>query len=338
MKKRKDGRYVQAVTVNGKRKYFYGDTQREVKRQIAEYRLNADAPLYTYKYMAEEWRTSHMDKLSLGTQRAYTAPFLRLAEHFGKKYMSDISYKDVQGFFSSLGMSYKSATIHKTILSQIFDYAIVEKELDISNPCDRIKLDNRLPRSYRSSATPEQEEAILNTSADEFLLAPIIYYTGLRCGEALALQFKDIDYVNGVINVSKAVNHRGNQPVISPPKTPNAVRQVPLLPQLANLIGKGNPNDYIVSGEKPLTKSALAKRWAKWEKEHGVKIDRHSIRHTYATKLYNAGVDIKSTQKILGHANVTTTLNVYTHLNSDYLDEVKNKLSDNSFDNTFSTK
>ena len=54
--------------------------------------------------------------------------------------------------------------------------------------------------------------------------------------------------------------------------------------------------------------------------------DRHSIRHTYATMLYESGVDIKSAQKLLGHANFQTTMDVYTHLSDRHLKEASEKL------------
>lgn len=327
MKKRADGRYERVVTVNGHRKTFYGDTIKEVNRKIYLYKedsIKGDA----FESVAWAWKDAHMDRLSYGSQRAYTKPFYRLVERFGKKNISDISYKDVQQFFATLGMSYKSASLHKTVLNQIFNYAIIELNIAIPNPCDRIKLDSHLPKSHRYAATPEQEQAILNTTADEFILAPLIYYTGLRCGEALALRYGDIDYEKMVVNVKQAVVFHGNRPVISAPKTPNAVRTVPLLPQLVSLIGRGHPAEYIIGGEQPITASALAKRWAKWEREHGVKIDRHSIRHTYATKLYEAGVGIKSAQSLLGHADAQTTLNIYTHLNQDHVTEAAEKLGE----------
>jgi len=327
MKKRADGRYERVVTVDGKRKTFYGETIKEVNRKIFLYKEESNKGVL-FKTVAQEWKARHMDSLSYGSQRAYTKPFSRIVERFGDRYINSITYKDVTQFFSSLGLSFKSTSTHKTVLNQIFNYAIVEKSMDISNPCDRIKIDGHLPKSSREVATKEQERAILETTKDELLIAPIIFYTGLRCGEVLALTFGDVDYVNKTINVNKAVTHHGNTPVISKPKTPNAVRTVPLLVQLEALIGTGDPTHYIVSGEKPLTKSALDKRWKKWEKDHNVKIDRHSIRHTYATKLYEAGVGIKSAQALLGHADVQTTLNIYTHLNQEHVTEAAEKLGE----------
>lgn len=325
MKKRADGRYEQVITINGKRKTFYGKTQREINRKIYEYKGEAEKGVL-FGTVADSWRENHMEKLSFGTQRSYSAPFSRIQETFHDKYINEVGHKEVQSFLSSLNMSFKSVSTHKTVISQIFDYAIVEFGVDIANPCDRIKLDSRLPRSHRQQATAEQEKAILETKPTELLLAPLIYYTGMRCGEALALTFRDIDYVNKTISINKSISHHGNQPYVSAPKTANAVRTVPLLPQLEALIGCGEPNEYVISGDKPLTKSALTKRWQKWEKDHNVRIDRHSIRHTYATKLYDAGVGIKSSQALLGHANASTTLNVYTHLNQSHVSEAAEKL------------
>ena len=326
MWKTKNGLYRERVTINGQTKILSDKNRIDLMLKIAQVKdLKNHTP--TFREAADMWREEKQDRVSPGTWRCYEAPLNQLTEYFGDEELGNISPRDVQHFLNGLTMSYKSTMTRKGLISQVFDFAIVDLGLDLRNPCDRVKVDTKLPRSTRSALTEEQIQAIKDTTKDELILAPVIYSTGMRCGEALALQFKDINFAEKTIAISKSIYHQGNRPLLTTPKTEAGVRIVPLLPQLEALLPKKHKKtDYVVSGPDPLTKSALDKRWKKWEKAHGVHFDRHSIRHTYATMLYESGVDIKSAQKLLGHANFQTTMDVYTHLSDRHLKEASEKL------------
>lgn len=320
------GFYRQSITINGKRKVFSAKTRKDLMLKIAMYKDNAINHTESFRTIADMWEEQKQEKISRGTWRSYAAPLKDVVKRFGDMEMDKISPRDIQKWLNSLNLSYKSTLTRKGIISMIYDYAMVELDMDIKNPCDRVKVDTRLPRGHRDALTPEEIQAIKDTTKDEFLLAPLILYTGARVGEAMAITYKDIDYKKKVIHITKSVDHIGNKPVISTTKTVNGIRDVPLLPQLEALIPKGK--GYVVSGAEPLTKSALAKRWAKWEKDHNVKFDRHSIRHTYASILYESGIDVKAAQKLLGHANFSTTMDIYTHLSDQHLKDATDKLKD----------
>ena len=327
MYKNKKGLWTQQVTINGVRKVFTSKNKKDLMLKIAQYRNEEDFHSPKFFKIADEWSSWKQDKVSRGTWRCYNAPLRDIISHFGDMEIKEISGKDVQKYLNDLNLSFKSTMTRKGLISQIFDYAIIEKDMDIRNPCDRIRIDNRLPRGHRNALTPEEIKAIKDSSADELLIAPLIYYTGMRIGECLALQFKDIDFDRNIIHVTKSIDHDGNTPIISTTKTVNGVRDIPLLPQLRSLLPqKYALSDYVVSGSKPLTKSALDKRWKHWLKEHEVSFDRHSIRHTYATVLYESGIDPKSAQKLLGHASFQTTMDIYTHLSDQHLQEATEKL------------
>jgi len=323
------GLWRQQVTVNGVRKVFSAKTKKDLLMKIAVYQNNKQYHTPKFSLIAEQWEEWKQDKVSRGTWRCYNAPLQEIIQYFGDMEIGKISGNDVQKYLNSLELSYKSTMTRKGIISQIFDYAIVDLDMDLKNPCDRVRVDTRLPRGHRDALADEEIQAIRDTAPDEFLLAPFIFYTGMRAGEALAVQFQDIDFKKKIIHVTKSIDHVGNRPIISSTKTVNSVRDVPLLQQLETLLPKKyRKTDYVLSGAEPLTKSALAKRWEKWEKQHGVKFDRHSIRHTYATMLFESGVDVKSAQKLLGHSNFQTTMDVYTHLSDQHLQEASSKLAE----------
>ena len=242
--------------------------------------------------------------------------------------MDDIKPGELQTWLNGLGLAYKTVRNHKTVLSEVFNFAIVHEGIDIPNPCDHIKVSEKLAKGSRRALEDWEIAEIRKTTAEEFILAPVILYTGCRCGEALALQKHDIDFDKKIIHISKAVHHEGNQPFLGRLKTEMSDRYVPLLPQLEALIIQLHlsEDDYIVSGPGLLTYRALAYRWERWCQAHAVRFDRHSIRHAYATALLESDVSVKGAQAFLGHANFKTTMDTYTHIREKYLEEEASKM------------
>lgn len=317
MFKDKRGLWRQSVYINGKKKTFSAKTKKDLALKMIQFDIKQKESL-TLENVAESWKEENWEKLRFGSFRTYSPCLNRIIERFGDKNIDEIKPKEVHVWLKELGQQYAQKTVsnHKCVLSQIFDYAIVNLGMDIYNPCDRVKLPSGLKKGTREALSEQERQAILSTTKEEFQLGFIILFTGCRLGEALALQYKDIDFKNNVIHITKSVGFHGNQPFINPPKTRTSVRTVPLLPQLKQRLKelKLKPDDYLVSGEKPLTKSILYRRWEKFCKDKNIDIDRHSIRHQYATTLYEAGIDAKSAQELLGHAQIATTMDIYTHI------------------------
>ena len=323
----KKGLWRQQVTINGKRKVFSAKNKKELLLKIAQYQNQKEHHTPKFCTIADQWQEYKYERVSAGTVRCYDAPCREILTVFGDREIGDITSHDIQKYLNDLECSFKSAMTRKSIISQIFDYAIVELETNLRNPCDRVKVDPKMPRGHRQALTIEEITAIKETKKDEFLLAPLILYTGCRCGEALALTYGDIDRKNRLIRINKSIDHQGNKPVISTTKTPSGNRVVPLLSDLEALLPKKRPaSEYVLGGDKPLTKSALRCRWQKWKEDHQIECDRHQIRHTYATILYEHGIDPKTAQLILGHANFSTTMDIYTHLSQDHIKSALEKL------------
>ncbi len=313
----KKGLFRESVMIDGKRKVFSGKTKKDVLLKIAAYNIKQKDSL-SFKNVAEMWKETNWDRLKFGSYRTYSPCLDRAIERFGHIDIDKIKPIEIQAWLKELGEKYAFKTVgnHKSIVSQICDYAIVNLGVEMWNPCDRVKMPQGLRKSNRNALTEEERRAVLSTTPEEFQLGFLILFTGCRCGEAIALQMRDVDFENNLIHITKAVTHHGNQPFFSSTKTENGIRTVPLLPPLRQRLEELHlPEDaFIVSGEKPLTKSALDKRWKKFCKEKGISIDRHSIRHQYATTLFEAGIDAKTAQDLLGHAQISTTMDIYTHI------------------------
>lgn len=328
------GLFRETIYIDGKRKVFSGKTKKDIALKMAMY-SDKRKESYSFRFVAEAWQEENWDRLRFGSYRTYSPCLNRAIEKFGDYDIDKIKPIQIKSWLQDLGTTYAYKTVqsHKSVVSQIFDFAIVNLGYDISNPCDRVKVPSGLKKGTRKALSNDEVQAILSTTKDDFQLGFLILFTGCRCGEALALKMSDVDMNRNIISIHEQVSHKGNQPILSPPKTINSVRTVPLLPELKARFKelKLKKDQYIVSGDLPLTKSALDKRWKKFCKEKGIDIDRHSIRHHYATVLYNAGIDAKSAQVLLGHAQISTTMDIYTHLSEEKRSEDYIKLANYKF-------
>ena len=156
--------------------------------------------------------------------------------------------------------------------------------------------------------------------------------SGLRKQEILALQWKDIDFDENIISVTKAIEHVGQKPHIKSTKTESGVREVPLLDILKNkLLNKqGCPESYIFSqnnGKSPLTENQFERAYKKYCSEVGISCSSRQLRHSYATVAVEEDIAPKDLQNALGHADITTTMNVYAAARKKSIEKVANKLN-----------
>lgn len=317
------------ITIGGKRKVFSGKTKQDVMLKILQYQKEAKK-LPTMEAVADAWKEEHWKQIREGSLRSYSAPLRRILDKFGSRSIDTITPKELQQFLNELGKTYALKTVqqHKIILGMLYKYAQVDMDLDIENQAQKVNATSDIKKQTRTALSGKQKDIISSAeNSHDFILPFLIYWTGTRCGEALALQMQDVDFNNRTISISKQIIHRGNQPIITAPKTDNAYRVVPLLTPLENRLREADlkPTDYIVTmSAEPLTKSALSKRWLKWCKAHDLvdpegkpTVDRHTIRHQYATILYEAGIEAKSAQLLLGHSDIRTTMDIYTHISQE---------------------
>ena len=154
-------------------------------------------------------------------------------------------------------------------------------------------------------------------------------HSGMRIGEVCALQWKDIDIVQGVIYVRRTIERiyiiendiRRTELVISTPKTQNSIREIPLSKELIRLLKplKKVVNDsfYILTNESNPTEPRTYRNYYKsiLEKLNIPYLKFHGLRHSFATRCIESQCDYKTVSVILGHANISTTLNLYVHPN-----------------------
>lgn len=203
---------------------------------------------------------------------------------------------------------------------------------------DKIKRPKIVEKQVECFSVAEQkkiEQYVLESKKAKLKGIVLCLYTGLRIGELLALTWEDIDFQNGRLAVTKTC-HDGNVNgkhciIVDTPKTETSRRYIPLSkPLLAILkdLKKESKSDYVVSdkGDPVFVRSyqrtfeLLLIRLAIPHKGF------HALRHTFATRAIECGMDVKSLSEILGHKNATITLNRYAHSLWEHKSEMMNKL------------
>lgn len=224
------------------------------------------------------------------------------------------------------------------------------------NPVDLVKLPQGLPQKQRRAPTDEEVDLIRRNPQGFGLCASFMLYAGLRLGEVMALQKRDITATS--VKVTKAVVWHSNSPVIETPKTKNAVRTVPLLAPLREAIGNRldslEDDDYIFGGASPLTKSAYENAWLQYCAGLGLvhdtgqiratgKTDKsgkalskpimaadftaHQLRHEFATVLVRCGISVQVAKDIMGHADILTTQRWYAEAKEKDIEDAAEKLN-----------
>lgn len=144
----------------------------------------------------------------------------------------------------------------------------------------------------------------------------LMAFGGLRRGETLALRRADVDFSAGVLHVCRQRVRVGGQLVTAPPKSAAGIRDVPISPELEPILREAVrfllPNALIV----PIAPETLAHKWRNAQRKAGIAepYRLHDLRHTYATRLVLAGVNIRVLQYAIGHADYQLTMQTYTHI------------------------
>ena len=267
----------------------------------------------------------------------------KLLPFFGKMPVSQITPAHVRKWQNEL-MAYRteddkpySETYIRTInnqLAAIMNYAVKYYNLR-DNPCRKAGCIGKGHADEMQFWTTDEFKKFLEKVSDKpqaragFLT---LYYTGLRIGELLALEYCDVDFESCQLTVNKSFQRIGDRDVITPPKTPKSIRTISipkfLSDELKNYTGRLyglRKHDRIF----PCTKHFFEHEMKRGTKDGKVKrIRLHDIRHSHASLLIELGFSPLAIADRLGHEKVETTLNTYSHLFPHKRDEVAEKLQD----------
>lgn len=332
---RPDGLHETILRINGKRKAFRGKTDREVWEKVKAFdraaaKQEAEKPV-TFEQLADAWWAEIEPTLAETSTKSYKPAMRRAVEKFGKSPAAEITAQQVDTFIRDFSTRYARKTVvaQLQVIRQILRWGEIKGAIQY-NPAGSVKPPRNLKQTRRQAPQKDQI-ALIKQHAQNTpfgLFAALIYYTGCRRGEALGLMGKDIDRKNKLIYIRRSVYYMGNAPHIKAPKTEAGVRQVPLLPDLEKLLPERLQGGYIFSEPdgQPMTYKHVETLYNAYRAASGVTVTPHQIRHGYATALYECGIDAKTAQALLGHAQISTTMDIYTHVCSDAISAAAEKM------------
>lgn len=195
--------------------------------------------------------------------------------------------------------------------------------------------------AYEKQEQSKLEEYCLKSGKANHIGIVICLYTGIRLGELLALTWEDVDFATGIMCINKTsyrIKENGTpRIVIDKPKTKNSSRIIPLPKTLLDIlkkIKKKSTSEYVISTR---TGGIVGTRaYQRTYERILAKLDIpyknfHSLRHTFATRAIEMGMDVKTLSEILGHKNPMITLQRYTHSMLSYKTDMMNKMGKNLF-------
>ena len=333
MKRRSDGRYQKYITMpDGKPKVLYSSAPNErlAAKDFNEQIMNLKkkkTESVLFSSIAEKWEEDRFHKMENNTLRGYRSALKNAVDYFGDMDVREIKPIDIQAFVYDLEkkkLSPKTIKNKFSVLRQILKYAIFlgKMELDPSATVKKPKVKKSQNRDQASEVDQEKIFASVDKTFGVFAL--FLLTTGCRRGEALALTPKDIDIRRKVVKITKTVEWIGQKPQIKHcPKTDAGIRDIPIHDKMIEHLAPLMDQKYLFPSTNGdlFPESQFERKWNKYRKESGVDCTPHQLRHSYATILFDAGIDVKTAQRWLGHADIKTTLEIYTHLSESRMDK-----------------
>lgn len=262
---------------------------------------------------------------------------LKILPYFGQKRMNDIKAADIRNWQNEQIRKGYSPTYLKTInnqLSALFNYAVKYYDLQ-SNPCAKAGSMGKSKADEMNFWTRSEFMQFIDCMMDKrqsYMAFMVLYWTGMRMGEFLALTAGDIDINNRKISINKSYQRLSGRDVITPPKTPKSNRVISIPEFLAADI-----KDYMDSLYEVKTTGRLfpiTKYFLEHEIQRGIKASKvkririHDLRHSHASLLVELGFSPLEIANRLGHEKIETTLNTYSHLYPDKASKLADRLDD----------
>lgn len=361
----KEGSY--RLRYRGQSRNVEAKSDRQAEQQLAKFITEVDSADYakssklTFRQFAEKWLKDYAE-VDLAPKTVYRYRQLlesRIYPAIGEKKLEKVRPLDLVDFYNSLRKRHKYISIknlggkdearetkeatalsestikhHHRVISAIFEKAIMWSVLKGNNPVKRVnppKTEKKKARCYGENQVQDLLAALETVKPEEMkykAATMIALMTGARLGEIMALEWRDIDTVNEVIEIRQSSQYLPGQGTFTKsPKTETSKRRVSvnnmLLAILAQYQDQQREKDFNVEGSgrlfvtwdgKPMFPETVSKWFRGFLQERELPaMNFHGLRHTSATFLISRGMDIQTVAGRLGHSTSATTQNIYSH-------------------------
>lgn len=357
--------YAGIDELTGKKRYVkrqgFNDLK-TAKTELAkvEYLVNSgqyykDITKGKFEDVLNEWLVLHETRVKPSTfyniklrVKNYVLPYFR------GMYIDKITLRHCQDFTNTVYQSAPKAYKHIiSIARNTLDYALRLGMID-NNPMAYVikpKAVQAVKNEHENYYNRDELNKFLTTAKKDnlkyYALFRLLAYSGMRIGEVLALTWDDVDLENNTVTINKTQARTRNGLTVQTPKTQASNRVISLDTMTISILKSWKheqkkelfilgfnalASDQLVfsnSKNKMINNTVIASKLKKIAQQAGIYcITLHGFRHTHASLLFNAGVDIKQVQARLGHSKVQTTLDIYTHVVKNKADKVADKFAE----------
>lgn len=281
------------------------------------------------------WKTDKKQYVKKSSFSAYT---LLIENHilpdFGESY--EVEEAEVQAFVFrklELGLSHKTIKDILIVLKMILKFGAKHKWLDYT-PFD-IQFPTVRESQHIEVLSRSDQKKIMNYIQEHFTFRNLGVYiclsSGMRIGEICALTWQDIDIENGIICVNQTIQRiyvieegsRKTELILDTPKTKNSIREIPISKDLLRILKPFkkivNPSFFVLTNDAKPTEPRTYRSYYKnlMRNLQMPELKFHGLRHSFATRCIESNCDYKTVSVLLGHSNISTTLNLYVHPNME---------------------
>ena len=353
---------------NKKRKYktVYGSTQKEANAKAEQIKLSlrkgidVSSEKDTFKEWGDRLLAIKSNEVSTAWKNSINSCYKKLEPIYdvpiGKLKLIDL--QNLLYGLSSKNLSRKTLSEIKNLIFQIFKLAEDNRVIEY-NPASSLKVPAAKESHNRTAISEEQRIWIEETPHRAQTPAMIMLYAGLRRGEVIPLMWNDIDFDKKTININKSVEMIDGKAVVkNTTKTKSGIRCVNIPQKLVDYLKSVPKSNLLVCPSSKgtlMSDSSWKRMWESYMVDLNLKYGNfdnyignaptskfnpngvpiviktftaHNLRHTFATMLYFAGVDILTAKEQLGHSDIKTTLSIYTHLDNQFKRKSMNKLDE----------